>query len=107
MYEMILGVPAFPCMYDMEEQEKNILESKFCLPSDLLSAEAMSLIKGLVVVEGRHRLTISQIKKHPFFKEVNWQQIERGEVIMPTIPIKSPDACNFDEITFDSCDEDW
>ena len=26
---------------------------------------------------------------------------------MPTIPIKSPDASNFDEITFDSCDEDW
>lgn len=107
MYEMVLGVPAFPCMFDMEEQERNILQSKFTLPQDLLSAQAVSLIEGLVVVEGKQRLTISQIKNHAFFKEVNWDQVERGEMEMPTIPIKSPDASNFDEITFDSCDEDW
>ena len=52
-------------------------------------------------------LTISAIKKHPFFKGVDWESVERGESQMPSIVVKSPDAHNFDEITFDSCDEDW
>jgi hypothetical protein len=58
-------------------------------------------------VDGKRRLTISEIKKHPFFKETNWESVERGETQMPSILIKSPDANNFDEITMDSCDEDW
>ena len=33
--------------------------------------------------------------------------IERAEVKMPDIEIKSPEADNYDNITLDSCDEDW
>jgi len=73
----------------------------------LLSAEAISLLKELIVVEGKDRLPIGDIKKHAFFKDVDWLLVELGEVKMPDIPIKSPDPHNFDEITFDSCDEDW
>ena len=107
MYEMLLGVPAFPCRNSVEEQEENIKKGNFSLPDNLLSEEAISLLKGIIVVEAKDRLSIEEIKNHMFFKGLDWSAVERVELQMPEPMVREPNAANFEDITYDSADEDW
>lgn len=69
-YELLTGVPAFPFRDCEQEQHERITKCQFSFPGDSnsefqepeLSNDAKSLIKSLLLPEGRKRLTVSQIK---------------------------------------------
>lgn len=100
-YEMLIGNPPFrsrkPTIL-----HKQILTAKIQLPR-WLSGEAHSLLKSLLernvskrlgggksslfVVKGVHAL-----KRHPFFKSINWEKIENLRVPPPMVPRVSDEA---------------
>ena len=67
----------------------------------------MSLLKGTIAVEASDRFTIDQIKQHSFFEGLEWSAVENIELEMPEVHLKEPDSANFEDITYDSADEDW
>ena len=70
VYELLVGVPAFPFRNDPEEQHERITNCRFLYPGEpgceveepLLSDEAKSLIESLLVPIGKNRLAITKIK---------------------------------------------
>jgi len=61
---------------DSETTKRNIL-TKVCEFDLSCSTDFISLIHQLLVRDPRQRLTIPQLKKHPFFKdEVNWNSVK-------------------------------
>ena len=65
-----------------KKQNENILTAKLKLPT-YLSQEACSLLKGLLQKDREQRLgslAAEDIKRHPFFKGVNWRKLEALQV---------------------------
>ncbi|KAM9989288.1 hypothetical protein ACTFIY_005342 [Dictyostelium cf. discoideum] len=110
LYEMVVGHPPFLSDNTTETCLK-ILNCKETLqiPTDMgLSKEVIDLIKRLVCEKDRYK-SADEIKLHPFFKGVNWDNIRNQSA--PFIPeLKSPtDTSNFDiyeEIPNDIDDDD-
>ncbi|KAL7689543.1 putative rho-associated protein kinase [Plasmopara halstedii] len=100
-YEMLVGKPPFTSRRTTD-LHKQILSAKIQLPP-WLSGEAHSLLKSLLernvskrlgggkssmfVVKGVHAL-----KRHPFFKSVNWKKMETLCVPPPMVPNISDEA---------------
>ena len=118
-YELLTGVPAFPFHDDEAEQHDRITKCRFAFPGESnsevsepeLSSDAKSLIKSLLLPEGRKRLTVSQIKQSTLFKKYipNWKDVESGNLENEIrINFKDPsDEYAFDEVCYDSDDADF
>ena len=76
-------------------------------PAVEISAAAKSLIRGLVLANGKKRLNIHKIKQHDFFKPIRWADIEHCRVKMPAVEQRDPRSGMLDEIEPDSADEDF
>lgn len=50
------------------------------------SPNAASLLRGLLQRDPNNRLTIDEIKVHPFFASINWDQLLAREVTPPYVP---------------------
>jgi len=87
-FEMVVGYPPF-FSENPSDTCKKILKWKqyFSIPNDAnLSPEAKSLIKAMVTTP-ENRLGyngVEEIKKHPFFKGINWDNIRNTKA--PFIP---------------------
>jgi len=48
----------------------------------LLSVEARSMIEGLILPEGKSRLSLQKLKKHAFFAKYfsSWEDVESGKL---------------------------
>jgi len=81
---------------------KNIAFGKVRFPRDALSVEGRNFVKGLLNRNPKHRLGATddaeELKRHPFFDDVDWVALSRKEVIPPFKPkVKSNlDTSNFD-----------
>ena len=130
-YEMLCGKAAFPFKYDVEEHEQRIINCKFTFPDEVVeeveegsddgiqfnlpgpavgaqvSEAAKQLIRSLIVPEARKRLPIDKIKSLKFFAGIKWSDVEQGRCKVPRVLLKEPKAENFDEISYDSDDEDF
>jgi len=98
LYDMLVGNPPFQHKNDATLYKK-ILNDKLKMPT-YLSRECQSLLKGLIHREIRCRLTVTQIKAHPFFKGLNWKRMMNKDVRPPIVPITTDgiyDVTNFDE----------
>lgn len=98
MYEMLIGYPPF-CSDTPAETYRKIMNWKYTLqfPDDVeISPEAKHLIVNLLKGP-KNRLTLQDIKNHPFFKGFDWNNVRN--MTPPFIPkLKSPtDTSNFDE----------
>ena len=104
IYEMICGIPPFYVqdldkMYKLIKTEKIRFDKKF-----LISKDAKDLILKLLEKDVEKRLCyhegIEEIKKHPFFKSIDFDALLRKEIDPPYIPIvrNSTDVRNFDEL---------
>ncbi|EGC31099.1 hypothetical protein DICPUDRAFT_50393 [Dictyostelium purpureum] len=105
LYEMVVGHPPFLSDNTTETCLK-ILNCKETLqiPTDMgLSKEVIDLIKKLVCEKDRYK-TADEIKLHPFFKGINWENIRNQNA--PFVPeLKSPtDTSNFDD--YEELEED-
>lgn len=79
-YEITTGQPAFPP--DLPDLEQKILASEYHLPMQL-TPECRDLIQRLILASPESRLTMNKLKKHPFFKHVDWKHVQEGKLKMP------------------------
>ncbi|KAA8498576.1 Serine/threonine-protein kinase AtPK2/AtPK19 [Porphyridium purpureum] len=84
LYDMMTGSPPF---YDKKQSRaqlhQRILRAKFKLPS-YMSSEGHSLLKALMKRDPAERLCrAADVKKHPWFRRINWRLMERREVPAP------------------------
>ncbi|CAI5736182.1 unnamed protein product [Peronospora farinosa] len=106
-HEMLTGNPPFRSK-NTAALHKKILSAKLQLPR-WLSGEAHSLIKSLLERNVSKRLGggkssmfvfkgVQALKRHPFFKTVNWKEMETLRIPPPKIPSVSDEAdtSNFD-----------
>lgn len=98
MFECLFGYPPFTDESSKEVCHKvaNWIDYLEFPPDKQISTAAKMLILGLVN-DSQRRLTISQIKTHPFFEGIDWEDIRKMKP--PFIPdIKDEiDATNFDD----------
>ena len=88
IYEMLCGEPPF---WDDDGKKllKAILEDSVTFKSNV-SPDAQDLIKSLLEANPDKRLGssgVSEIKKHPFFKGINWSDIYTKQVRPPFVPL--------------------
>ena len=102
-YELLCGTPPF---YDdnLDNLYELILTSEITFPQNIyLSDEAKDIIYKLLRKDVKERLGfisgIVEIKNHPFFKGINFQDIENKKITSPFIPQinDNTDVQNFDE----------
>uniref|UniRef100_A0A4X2L6K7 Protein kinase C n=1 Tax=Vombatus ursinus TaxID=29139 RepID=A0A4X2L6K7_VOMUR len=98
LYEMLIGQSPFHGQ-DEEELFHSIRMDNPLYPN-WLQKDAKDLLVKLFVREPERRLGIKgDIRQHAFFKEINWEELERKEIEPPFKPkVKSPSDCsNFDK----------
>eukprot|EP01018_Ginkgo_biloba_P004332 Gb_28905 [translate_table: standard] len=102
LYEMLTGQPPFTSNNRQKIQQK-ITKDKIKLPS-FLTSEAHSLLKGLLQKDPSKRLgcgTIGsdEIKRHKWFKSINWKRLEARGIQPAFKPNVSGKLCiaNFDD----------
>eukprot|EP00732_Lithocolla_globosa_P003223 Lithocolla_globosa_v1_NODE_2480_length_1985_cov_180.675648.p1 type:complete len:191 gc:universal NODE_2480_length_1985_cov_180.675648:1285-1857(+) len=85
MYEMLVGYPAF-CSETSQETYRKIMSWRDTLrfPDDVVvSPEAEDLIRKLLC-DPEDRLGVNEIKAHPFFEGLNWDEVRNME--SPFVP---------------------
>lgn len=87
LYEMLVGIPPF-YNDNIKVLYENIEKGKLKVPK-YLSSQAKKLLPQLLHRDPRKRPTLSQLKKDPFFAEINWPQLERRECSPPALLLKS------------------
>ncbi|TPX75764.1 hypothetical protein CcCBS67573_g02972 [Chytriomyces confervae] len=100
IYEMTTGLPPF---YDENQNEmyKRIVSEPLSLP-DELSADLKDLLSKMLDRDQTRRLGTNgaeEIKKHPFFAEINWQRLNARKyrpTFRPEVK-NAADTSNFDE----------
>lgn len=101
VFEMCCGWSPFYAE-DTQQMYKNIAFGKVRFPRDALSTEGRNFVKGLLNRNPKHRLgangDANELMEHPFFSDVDWEAMNRKEVIPPFKPkLKSDtDTSNFD-----------
>lgn len=82
LFEMLTGKP--PYTGNREKIQQKIVKEKIKLPA-FLSSEAHSMLKGLLTKEASKRLGSGptgseEIKRHKWFKPINWKKLEAREI---------------------------
>ncbi|KAI3994151.1 hypothetical protein MKX01_012408 [Papaver californicum] len=102
LFEMLTGKPPF-CGGGRDKIQQKIIKDKMKLPG-FLTGEAHSLLKGLLQKEANKRLGSGpggseEIKRHKWFKAVNWRKLEAREIQPSFLPEVASQHCiaNFDE----------
>ncbi|CAG8437191.1 10667_t:CDS:10 [Ambispora gerdemannii] len=96
LFEFLCGYPPF-----MEESPeaifKNILQHAIQWPEEgTLSDNARDLISKLLTREPEKRLTGSELKAHPFFDGINWENIRNQRAPFVPSPNDEQDTSYFD-----------
>jgi len=100
LYEMLVGLPPF-YSENINEMYELILKAPLKFPN-FVPADAQSLLRGLLEREEFKRLgagftDAQEIKVHPFFSNIDWDQMLRMELKPPFVPqIKEDDTKYFD-----------
>ncbi|XP_014663556.1 PREDICTED: serine/threonine-protein kinase N2-like isoform X2 [Priapulus caudatus] len=102
IFEMLVGESPFPGD-DEEEVFDSIVNDEVRYPR-FLSTEAIAIMRRLLRRNPERRLGSSErdaedIKKQPFFRSIDWDQLLRREVKPPFVPTvrNAEDVSNFDE----------
>lgn len=109
LFEMLSGMPPFRAK-SRQQLQTQILAAKPKYPK-FLSCDALSLLKGLLARDPAKRLGAGgsdEVKKHPFFKGINWAKLEKREIhptFKPTVK-NCLSVENFDKIWTDQPAED-
>lgn len=74
---MLCGTVPFKAQ-NLEDLHKLILKGDFVFPTDL-SEDAQNIVKGMIKLNPRERLTIPQILAHHWLKETNDDDSEEEE----------------------------
>jgi len=97
LYDMLTGNPPFRHRHD-NVLYKKILTDKLKMPK-YISSECQSLIRGLLQRDIKKRFKVDAIKRHAFFRSINWQKLAGKEIPPPFLPMTpkgTMDTSNFD-----------
>ncbi|CAB3247199.1 unnamed protein product [Arctia plantaginis] len=108
-YELLTGASPFTVEGEKNTQQeitKRIVRCSYPVPPDV-SPEVQDFIRKLLVKDPRRRLgggegDADELKRHPFFQDLDWEAVSRREIRAPFAPALShaADTCNFaDEFT--------
>ena len=90
---MYIGKAPFQGPNRKVTQDK-ICKDKLKLPS-YLTNDCKHLLKGLLNRSVKKRLAVDKIKKHQFFRGVNWDKVAKKQLIPPHKPqVNHPDNPN-------------
>lgn len=84
IYEMLTGLPPFYSKH-INVMYQKILNAQLTFPSSM-SSQAQSLLEGLLTRDSEARLSGDGVKKHPFFKGINWDDLEAKKIDAPWKP---------------------
>jgi len=85
VYEMLTGLPPFYCE-DVQEMYTRIMTADLEFPSSM-GFDAKDLLTKLLERNDERRLQEpSDIKKHPFFKQIDWDLLFHKKITPPFIP---------------------
>jgi serine/threonine protein kinase len=98
LYEMLTGTVPF-YSDNRNEMYLQAIKGEIDFPSNL-SKDACKLIKGVLVRRPEDRLGsgslgVYELRKHPFFKNINWKQLESRSITSPYRPEFSADVPAF------------
>eukprot|EP00178_Gracilaria_changii_P027954 TRINITY_DN936_c0_g1_i1.p1 TRINITY_DN936_c0_g1~~TRINITY_DN936_c0_g1_i1.p1 ORF type:complete len:798 (+),score=150.67 TRINITY_DN936_c0_g1_i1:1333-3726(+) len=79
IYHILCGRTPFDFKGRSMEEMADMQRTKQIRFSSSLSIEAVSLIKGLLQLEPSRRCSLEDVKKHPFFRGVDWVRVARKE----------------------------
>ncbi|KAI7901055.1 kinase-like domain-containing protein [Cokeromyces recurvatus] len=102
IYEMLAGITPFWAETHMD-MYKRVLEDPLQFPPHRFDKTIKNFLAGLLEKEAHERLGwggIQTIEEHPYFKSIDWKQVEERQLKPPSIPtIKSEtDISNFDDL---------
>ena len=83
MYELIVGISPFY----VTDINNDVIEHKLILP-EFLSPELKDLLTKLLNEDVNKRLNLNEIKEHPFFNNIDWDQIYNKKIESPLNLIK-------------------
>ena len=83
LYELLVGVPPF-YTDNIRALYNSIQKAKLQIPS-VISREARDLLHKMLNKKPRERITISQMKTHPFFNGINWKLLAERKVTPPPL----------------------
>lgn len=96
IYQLLVGKPPFEYTGDFAKLLKSITSGKIQYPQELLSENAVLLLQGLLQRDPQKRLDDPDIiKRHPFFKGIDWEKLSVKKVSSP-IKISTKDNKNLD-----------
>jgi novel protein kinase C epsilon type len=103
-YELMVGKVAFSAHEDLDTTIEKIKNSDY-EKAIFLTSEARDMIQKLVVPNPKMRLSIKDLRKHPFFAKIDWKQAEEGKLKVPP-PVKRPINKSVLPMAYDSEDEE-
>ena len=78
MYELITGSPAFTAD-DINTLYQDISNNKIDFNVPSLTGDAKDLLKKILVVNPDKRISLEEMKKHPYFKEISFLKVYKKE----------------------------
>jgi len=85
LYEMLTGLPPFYSQ-DVQEMYRKIMTDKLTFP-EFIQADARNILEQLLERDAEKRLTEPNlIKRHPFFKAINWEHLYQKKIPPPYLP---------------------
>jgi serine/threonine protein kinase len=80
---MLVGIPPF-YNDNLKLLYQNIEKGNLKLPK-YLSAEAKKFLSKILSKDPRKRPTLDQIKKDPFFADLDWSKLAKRDLVPPTV----------------------
>lgn len=104
IFELLTGLPPF-YNANIHTMYSSILNSPLNLPP-FLSEEAKSLLSALLVKNPDQRARCEDVKRHPFFENIDWDKVKRKQLTPLFLPkVKGDDLFQmFDPFNRSSCD---
>ncbi|KAJ3031801.1 hypothetical protein HK097_005406, partial [Rhizophlyctis rosea] len=95
LFEFLVG---FPCFTDETPEDifRNILSGEIEWPEEGVSGEAKDLIIRLLNSDPKHRLRAEGVKRHFFFREVEWDTVREQPAPFIPAPVDMTDTSYFD-----------
>ena len=83
LYELLTGLPPF-YSDNIKELFRNIRNGMLQFPKTV-RADAQDLMRKLMNKDPTKRPSISQVKHHLFFRDINWEDLEKKRIKAPRL----------------------
>jgi len=83
LYELLVGVSPF-YTDNIKKLYSSIQSAKLPLPS-FLSREVMDLLARMLSKNPVSRITIPNVKQHPYFKDIDWELLAQKKINPPIL----------------------